>query len=34
MNPLSGSGGAASSSLDPTPAFFGMPLGANLGDEW
>ncbi|POY73114.1 hypothetical protein BMF94_3852 [Rhodotorula taiwanensis] len=25
---------ATSPPLDQTPAFFGMPLGANLGDEW
>ncbi|GAA5880402.1 hypothetical protein JCM3774_006436, partial [Rhodotorula dairenensis] len=25
---------AAGGIADPTPAFFGMPLGANLGDEW
>ncbi|GAA5993685.1 hypothetical protein JCM10908_002295 [Rhodotorula pacifica] len=29
-----GPGGPTSPSVDPTPAFFGMPLGANLGDEW
>ncbi|GAA6052521.1 hypothetical protein JCM3770_003807 [Rhodotorula araucariae] len=26
--------GTGASAFDPTSAFFGMPLGANLGDDW
>ncbi|BGP06376.1 fungal-specific transcription factor domain-containing protein [Rhodotorula toruloides] len=34
INMTSPGGQSGPSALDPTMAFFGMPLGANLGDDW